>query len=76
VLRQLHQGGGGADEPAQGFHCRVGQYICGDLACSLYIRGKISTGAVVDESLDLPARIARLEAGVDAFIGRVMNGAS
>jgi hypothetical protein len=54
----------------------VGQYICGDLACSLYIRGNISTGAVVDETLDLPARIARLEAGVDAFIGRVMNGAS
>jgi hypothetical protein len=55
----------------------VGQYICGDLACSLYIRGKkISVGAVADETLDLSSRIARLEAGVDAFIGRVMRGAS
>jgi hypothetical protein len=54
----------------------VGQYICGDLACSLYIRGKkISVGAVVDESLDLPARIARLEAGLDAFIGRATRAA-
>jgi hypothetical protein len=53
----------------------VGQYICCDLACSLYVRGmKISVGTVVDESLDLPARIARLEAGLDAFIGRVMGG--
>jgi hypothetical protein len=50
----------------------VGQYICSDLACSLYVRGrKVSAGTLLDETLDLPARIARVRKGLDAFLGRV-----
>jgi hypothetical protein len=55
----------------------VGQYICSDLACSLYARGKkVSAGSLLDETLDLDARIARVHKGVDAFLGRVMAGAA
>ena len=50
----------------------VGQYICSDLACSLYVRGKkISAGTLLDETLDLPARIARVEKGLDAFLNKI-----
>jgi hypothetical protein len=50
----------------------VGQYICSDLACSLYVRGKkISAGTLLDETLDVPARIARVETGLHAFLNRV-----
>ena len=50
----------------------VGQYICADLACSLYIRGKkVSAGTLLDETLDLESKIARTRAGVDAFLRRV-----
>ena len=50
----------------------VGQYICSDLACPLYVRGKkISAGTLLDETLDVPARIARLEKGLDAFITKI-----
>jgi hypothetical protein len=50
----------------------VGQYICSDLACSLYVRGKkISAGTLLDETLDLPARIARVGKGLDAFLNKI-----
>lgn len=50
----------------------VGQYICADLACSLYIRGKkVSAGTLLDETLDLDSRIARARTGLDAFLKRV-----
>ena len=50
----------------------VGQYICSDLACPLYVRGrKISAGTLLDETLDTPARIARLHQGLDAFLARI-----
>ncbi len=50
----------------------VGQYICSDLACSLYVRGKkISAGTLLDETLDLPARIARVEKGLDVFLNKI-----
>ena len=50
----------------------VGQYICSDLACSLYARGrKISAGTLLDETLDLDSRIERVRKGVDAFLARV-----
>jgi hypothetical protein len=55
----------------------VGQYICSDLACSLYARGKkVSAGSLLDETLDLDARIARVRKGVDAFLGRIMTRAT
>jgi FBP C-terminal treble-clef zinc-finger len=51
----------------------VGQYICSDLACSLYARGKkVSAGTLLDETLDLDSRIARVRKGVDAFLGRII----
>jgi hypothetical protein len=51
----------------------VGQYICSDLACSLYVRGKkVSAGTLLDETLDLDSRIARVRKGVDAFLGRII----
>lgn len=50
----------------------VGQYICADLACSLYVRGKkVSAGTLLDETLDLETRIARVRTGVEAFMRRV-----
>lgn len=50
----------------------VGQYICADLACSLYARGlKVSAGTLLDETLDQDARIARVRKGLDAFLNRV-----
>ena len=55
----------------------VGQYICSDLACSLYVRGKkISAGSLLDETLDLDARVERVRRGVDAFLARVTGGAA
>ena len=54
----------------------VGQYICSDLACSLYARGKkVSAGTLLDETLDLDSRIARVRKGLDAFLGRIMADA-
>lgn len=54
----------------------VGQYICADLACSLYVRGrKISAGTLLDETLDLESRIERVHAGVAAFLDRVSASA-
>lgn len=50
----------------------VGQYICSDLACPLYVRGKkISAGTLLDETLDLSARIARLQKGLDGFLNKI-----
>ena len=50
----------------------VGQYICADLACSLYVRGlKVSAGSLLDETLDQDARIARVLKGLDAFLNRI-----
>lgn len=50
----------------------VGQYICADLACSLYVRGKkISAGSLLDETLDQETKIARVNRGLDAFLNRI-----
>jgi FBP C-terminal treble-clef zinc-finger len=50
----------------------VGQYLCSDLACSLYIRGrKQSAGGAVSESLSLEEKIARTLANLDAFLARI-----
>jgi hypothetical protein len=50
----------------------VGQYICSDLACPLYVRGKkVSAGTLLDETLDLESRIARMRTGLGAFFTRV-----
>ncbi|NUR58586.1 MAG: FBP domain-containing protein [Catenulispora sp.] len=52
----------------------IGQYLCTDLACSLFVRG-IKTSAVggdLDESIDRPTRIVRAIGNLNAFLDRVL----
>ncbi|MBT2408842.1 MULTISPECIES: FBP domain-containing protein [unclassified Streptomyces] len=52
----------------------VGTYICADIACSLYIRGKRQPklrGGRHEETLTLDEKIARARANLDAFAARV-----
>ncbi|MFI6760248.1 FBP domain-containing protein [Micromonospora sp. NPDC050417] len=49
----------------------VGLYICTDLACSLYLRGKKDAGRRLHESITLEEKIARTMASLDAFVGQV-----
>jgi len=51
----------------------VGAYICSDLACSLYLRGKkdAGIGARLHESLTEEEKIQRTVANVAAFIAKV-----
>ena len=51
----------------------VGQYLCTDLACSLYARGlrAPAAGADLDESLAPADKIARMLANLDVFLGQV-----
>ncbi|MDQ0989527.1 FBP domain-containing protein [Streptomyces sp. V3I7] len=51
----------------------VGAYICSDLACSLYVRGKrdAGVGARLHESLTLDEKIRRTVDNVAAFIAKV-----
>ncbi|GGS20464.1 FBP domain-containing protein [Actinokineospora fastidiosa] len=51
----------------------VGIYICADLACSLYLRGKkdAGPGARLRESLTLAEKIERTTANLTAFLNRV-----
>jgi FBP C-terminal treble-clef zinc-finger len=51
----------------------VGQYLCTDLACSLYTRGKKQTaaGTELDETLSVDEKIARTQLNLTAFIDKV-----
>jgi FBP C-terminal treble-clef zinc-finger len=52
----------------------VGHYICGDLACSLYVRGKKAVkglGGRPPERLTLEEKVDRTMANLSAFIARV-----
>jgi hypothetical protein len=50
----------------------IGQYMCGDLACSLYVRGrKQAAGTEFDELLGVEDKIARLRGNLDAFLARI-----
>lgn len=51
----------------------VGQYLCRDLACSLYVRGRKESVASRDleESLPLEDRLARLHGNLDAFLTKI-----
>lgn len=54
----------------------VGIYLCADLACSLYIRGKRQPKlrfARYEESLSPEEKAARAIGNLEAFIGRVME---
>jgi hypothetical protein len=51
----------------------VGAYMCGDLACPLYVRGKkhAGTGTQLPETLTQEEKIQRTVANLAAFIARV-----
>lgn len=49
----------------------VGVYICTDLACSLYLRGKKDAGRRLDETITMAEKIERTTASVATFLGRV-----
>lgn len=51
----------------------VGAYICSDLACSLYLRGKKTTGLATryEESLTLHEKVERTRANLGAFLTKV-----
>ncbi|MEU5881235.1 FBP domain-containing protein [Spirillospora sp. NPDC047279] len=51
----------------------VGAYMCADLACSLYLRGKkdVEPGGRLEESLTLEQKIDRTAANLAGFLGRV-----
>ncbi|MEV4615136.1 FBP domain-containing protein [Kitasatospora sp. NPDC049258] len=52
----------------------VGNYVCADLACSLYVRGRKKSALVSrpEESLGLDEQIARTVANLDAFLAQVL----
>lgn len=50
----------------------IGNYVCADLECSLYIRGLKQTGsAKLSETLNIVERSLRLRANLDNFFGLV-----
>lgn len=54
----------------------VGTYICTDLACSLYLRGKRKvTTPITHETLSVEQKVARLATNLDTFVGRVLQPA-
>lgn len=57
----------------------VGIYVCTDLACSLYLRGRRRPKlrfAQHEETLTLDERIARMSGNLDAFVSRVTAAAA
>ncbi|MER6118733.1 FBP domain-containing protein [Streptomyces sp. A0642] len=53
----------------------VGLYMCTDLACSLYVRGKkaVASGARFEESLSLEEKIARTRGNLSAFLAKLSS---
>lgn len=53
----------------------VGSYMCTDLACSLYLRGKkdVEPGARLHESLTLEEKVARTMANLTKFLHTVVD---
>lgn len=53
----------------------VGTYMCADLACPLYVRGKkiSELGARFEESMSLPEQIARTLANLGQFLDQVFK---
>ncbi|MEV7343493.1 FBP domain-containing protein [Streptomyces sp. NPDC093544] len=51
----------------------IGIYMCADLACSLYVRGKkaLESGSRFEESLTVEQQIARMVGNVSAFLERL-----
>jgi hypothetical protein len=56
----------------------VGVYVCADLACSLYLRGKRQPKLRFvqhEETLTLDERLARMSGNLDAFVSRITAAA-
>ncbi|MCX4852506.1 FBP domain-containing protein [Streptomyces canus] len=55
----------------------VGAYMCDDLACSLYVRGKKDAGAAarLHETLTLDEKIRRTVTNLAAFVAKVTGAA-
>lgn len=53
----------------------VGLYVCADLDCSLYVRGrkKAAPGGRLEESLTVEQQIERLRGNLDAFVERILH---
>ncbi len=53
----------------------VGSYLCADLACSLYLRGKkeVEPGGRLRESLTLAEQVERTTANLAGFLDRVLG---
>jgi hypothetical protein len=53
----------------------VGSYLCADLACSLYLRGKkdVGAGGRLHESLTLQEQIERTTANLARFLDKVVE---
>ncbi|MEU0552164.1 FBP domain-containing protein [Micromonospora sp. NPDC005979] len=49
----------------------VGAYVCSDLACSLYVRGRKDAGRRIEETLTLTEKIDRTTGHLAAFLRRV-----
>ncbi len=51
----------------------TGLYLCRDLACSLYVRGKrVPSAATLRETLSQESAVARLRRNLDQFVDRVL----
>lgn len=52
----------------------VGTYMCDDLSCSLYVRGRkdAGPGARLHETITLEEKIQRTVANISAFVAKVM----
>jgi hypothetical protein len=53
----------------------VGTYMCADLACSLYVRGKKQTGYGMrfEETLTVEERIARTAVNLEGFLDKILE---
>ena len=52
----------------------TGSYLCRDLACSLYVRGrKVPTAARLRETLSQEAMVERLRRNLDTYVQRVLG---
>ncbi|TDC52746.1 FBP domain-containing protein [Jiangella ureilytica] len=53
----------------------VGQYLCADLACSLYVRGRKQSivGAEIEETITVEEKIARGVVNLEAFVRLVLT---
>lgn len=66
TARKARRSSGGYDS--------AGEYICSDLACSLYVRGKkrVEQGIRMKETLTTEEKIARTRANLSTFLTKIL----